>query len=443
MSETTRTIEVGYLARVEGEGALKLRLRDGVAELVEFRIFEPPRFFEAFLEGRSRDEVPDITARICGICPVAYQMSSAQALEAAAGFKLAEGPLRDLRHMLYLGEWIESHGLHTFMLHAPDFAGYQDALVMAKDHPHWVKTGLRIKKVGNEVMRVVGGREIHPINVRLGGFYKAPKPAALHALLDELAFARDAACEALQWMSSFPFPEARRDYTLVSLRHPDEYGCLDGNIVSNKGLDISNEAFLERFAESHVPYTHALHCLLDGQPYHVGPLARFNNSFEQLAPIAREAARSIGLTPPIDNPFRSLLVRMVEIIHATDTIMRLIGRYQLPTRSHEPVPVRAGRGGAASEAPRGILFHQYQVSGTGHIESARIVPPTSQNQATIEDDLRSLATPLATMPHEQATVLAEQAIRNYDPCLSCSTHFLTLTVERDDAPASPPEPAAP
>lgn len=436
MTEQTRSIEVGYLTRVEGEGALKLRLVDGVAELVEFRIFEPPRFFEAFLEGRSRDEVPDITARICGICPVAYQMSSAQAIEAAAGIKIADGPLRDLRHMLYLGEWIESHGLHTFMLHAPDFVGYPDALAMAKDHPEWVKKGLRIKKIGNEVMRVVGGREIHPINVRLGGFYRAPKAAALQALVDELVFARDNTCEALQWMRTFPFPEAERDYTLVSLRHPDEYGCLDGRIVSNKGLDIANDAFLGRFAESHVPYTHALHCLLDGQPYHVGPLARFNNSFEQLSPVAREAARAIGLEPPVRNPFRSLLIRLVEIVHAADTIIRLIGRYEAPSTPSIAVPVKAGRGGAASEAPRGILFHAYEIDDEGRVKHARIIPPTSQNQAVIEDDLRAMATPLATLPHDEATLLAEQAIRNYDPCLSCSTHFLTLTVERDETTAA-------
>ena len=227
MRAKTRTIKVDTLARVEGEGSLLIRLEGGRAAQVELRIFEPPRFFEAFLRGRAQAEVPDITARICGICPVAYQMSSCHAIEDVAGVAVG-GVLRALRRLLYCGEWVESHALHVFMLHAPDFLGYDDALAMAKDHPDVVRKGLRIKKAGNAIVAKLGGREIHPINVRVGGFYRVPTRDELRELLPEIAWAKGAAREALGWVAGFTFPAFERDYELVALRHPDEYPCCAG-----------------------------------------------------------------------------------------------------------------------------------------------------------------------------------------------------------------------
>ncbi|MEZ4263753.1 MAG: nickel-dependent hydrogenase large subunit [Polyangiaceae bacterium] len=430
MRAKTRTIKVDTLARVEGEGSLLIRLEGGRAAQVELRIFEPPRFFEAFLRGRAQAEVPDITARICGICPVAYQMSSCHAIEDVAGVAVG-GVLRALRRLLYCGEWVESHALHVFMLHAPDFLGYDDALAMAKDHPDVVRKGLRIKKAGNAIVAKLGGREIHPINVRVGGFYRVPTRDELRELLPEIAWAKGAAREALGWVAGFTFPAFERDYELVALRHPDEYPFCEGRIVSSKGIDIAVREFDDHFVEEQVAHSTALHARVRARgPYLCGPLARFNLDFDQLSDVARDAARAVGFEPPCLNPFKSILARCVEMVQALDEAERIIGAYTPPDRPFVDVAPRAGTGFGASEAPRGLLYHRYSVDDEGTITDARIVPPTSQNQKTIEDDLFAMADTLAALPHREATWRAEQAVRNYDPCISCSTHFLQLRVER-------------
>jgi coenzyme F420-reducing hydrogenase alpha subunit len=427
-----RTIRVDYLARVEGEGALTIRFKGRKAEEVRLRIFEPPRFFEALLRGRSQMEAPDITARICGICPVAYQMSACHAIEDALGIRV-DGPLRALRRLLYCGEWVESHALHILLLHAPDFLGYPDALAMAKDHPEVVRRGLRLKKAGNAIMSLLGGREIHPVNVRVGGFYRVPGRAELRTLLPEIEWGRAAARQALSWLAAFAFPDLERDYEFVALRHPEEYPLCEGRLVSSTGLDVAVREYDEHFVEEHVPHSTALHSRLRGRgAYLCGPLARFNLNFDRLSDAAREAARETGLSVPCRNPFKGILVRAIEVLQALDEAARIIEAYTPPDRAFIEAPTRAGTGYGCTEAPRGILYHRYTVDERGIILDAKIVPPTSQNQATIEEDLFALAPALLDLPHEEATRRAEQAVRNYDPCISCATHFLTLRIERED-----------
>ncbi|HEY9074550.1 MAG TPA: Ni/Fe hydrogenase subunit alpha, partial [Desulfobaccales bacterium] len=396
-----RTIKVKYLARVEGEGGLHLRIKDGRVADVKLKIFEPPRFFEAFLRGRQYYEAPDITSRICGICPVAYQMSAVHAMEAALGVKVA-GPLRDLRRLLYCGEWIESHGLHVFMLHAPDFLGYQDAIGMAQDHPDVVKMGLRLKKIGNEVVTLVGGREIHPINVRVGGFYRAPAKAELAPLVEELKWAREAALKTVRWVAGLPMPEFEADYEFVSLRHAAEYPFNEGRLVSNKGLDIPVQDYDAHFAEEHVAYSNALQSHIKGRgPYFAGPLARYNLNFDRLSPLAREAAKEAGLGQEVRNPFQSIIIRSIEILYAVDEALRLIAAYERPEQPAIKVEARAGVGCSVTEAPRGLLYHRYRLDESGAILEAKIVPPTSQNQKIIEQDLRQFVEQRLDLPDDQ------------------------------------------
>ena len=429
MSDEPRTIRVDYLARVEGEGALTIRLAGGKAERVELSIFEPPRFFEALLRGRHLGEAPDITSRICGICPVAYLTSACNAIEDALGVRV-EGQLRALRRLLYCGEWIESHALHVFLLHAPDFLGYPDAVTMARDHKEWVVRGLAMKKAGNAIVALLGGREIHPVNVRVGGFYRAPTAGELEALLPGLERALEDAHAALRWAAGFTFPELQRDYELVALQRPDEYAVVDGRVVSSKGLDVDVHEYEAHFAEEHVPWSSALRSRHVGRgSYLCGPLARFNLNFDRLGAEAQRAARSIGLEPPCHNPFKSLLVRLVEIIQATDEAIGIIRSYARPAAPFVEAPARAGTRFGAREAPRGRRLPRYALAAEGTITEAKIVPPTSQNQAAIEEDLRDLAPELARRPLAEATVLAEQAVRSYDPCISCATHFLELRIE--------------
>ena len=341
------------------------------------------------------------------------------------------GQLRALRRLIYCGEWIESHALHVYLLHAPDFLGYESAIHMAADHRELVEQGLRLKKAGNTLVTVVGGREIHPINVRVGGFYRAPEKAELLALVDELEWARDAAVETVRFVAQLDIPKIEMDFELVSVVHPDEYPFNEGRLVSNKGLDISVAEFNDFFVEEHVARSNALHSRIrDRGAYHVGPLARYALNFEKLHPLARSAALEAGLGPVCLNPFESIVVRSVEMVHACEEALAIIDAYERPERSFVDVEPASGEGHGATEAPRGMLYHRYRLDGNGRITDAQIVPPTAQNQLTIEDDLRAVLDVSLDLPDAELTWKLEQTIRNYDPCISCATHFLDLQIER-------------
>ena len=425
-----RTIRVDYIARVEGESSLELRIHNGNVDTVRLSIFEPPRFFEALLRGRGFDEVLDIVARICGICPIAYQMSGVHAVEDALGIEVDE-PIRTLRRLLYCGEWIQSHALHIVMLHAPDFLGYPDAIAMARDHGDAVQRALALKKTGNELLRLLGGREIHPINARVGGFYRVPSRAELAPLAEALKLARDQAVETLRWTADFPFPEFSRGYEFVALRHPDEYPMNAGRIVSSAGLDIAATDYENEFIERQVPYSTALHSVLKERgAYLVGAMARYALNRDRLPADIRTLADEVGLEPVCCNPFRSILVRGVEVIYACDEALRLIAGYDPASQPFVPVEPCAGIGYACTEAPRGILYHRYRLDADGTVLDASLVPPTAQNQDVIEEDLREVATAGLDLDQEVLKAQCEQSIRNHDPCISCAAHFLRFQVHR-------------
>jgi coenzyme F420-reducing hydrogenase alpha subunit len=425
------SIKVDYLARVEGEGAFYVKVADGKVVESQLRIFEPPRFFEGFLKGRRHEEVVDITARICGICPIAYQSASSQAMERIMGIKV-DGQLRELRRLMYCGEWIESHALHVFMLHAPDFLGYQSVIHMAPDFPDIVKQALGLKKLGNDIMVLLGGREIHPVGWKVGGFHKVPDASALKPFVPRLEEAIET-CLALTTTLAkvLKFPKFDRKYEFVSLDHPTEYPILDGRIKSSNGLNIDASEYEANFKEEHVERANALQGRrTNGDPYFVGPLARFNNSFEKLSVGAKKAAKIAGVGPGVSNPFKGILVRMVETVWALEEAIKIINAYKKPEAASVEYTVKAGRGMAISEAPRGMIYHRYTVGEKGLVVDAKITPPTAQNQPTIEEDLRQFVEANLDLPEDKLTWECEKAIRNYDPCISCATHFLKLKVDR-------------
>ncbi|MEM4274105.1 MAG: Ni/Fe hydrogenase subunit alpha [Candidatus Caldarchaeum sp.] len=427
----SKEYRVDYLARVEGEGALYVKVRGDEVVDVKFKIFEPPRLFEALLVGRIYYDAPDITARICGICPVAYQMSSIHAMENLFGV-VVEPAVRELRRLLYCGEWIESHMLHAFLLHAPDFLGYDDALKMAKRHPDVVKKALKAKKIGNDVVARLGGREIHPVSACVGGFYRVPSKRELDELRPRLVEGLKTAEELLEWVAGLEFPEFEQDYEFVALRHPAEYPMNEGRIVSNKGLDIAADQYENYFAEEQVPHSNALHSYIIGRgAYIVGPLSRINLNIDKLHDLTKAALKRIGFKPPCRNPFKSIIARVAETLYAFEEALRIVDMYSEPRMARVEPTVRAGRGCGCTEAPRGILYHRYDVDEHGRILSAKIVPPTAQNQKSIEEDLRKLAPNVIKLPRSQAVWMFEKAIRNYDPCISCATHFLRLEVEQE------------
>ncbi len=429
----TRTIQVDELSRVEGEGALLVRIKDGQIKECKFKIVEPPRFFEAFLRGRSYAEVPDITARICGICPMAYLMGAQQAMEDAFQMEITT-QIRDLRRLMYCGEWIESHVLHAAMLHAPDFLGLDDALQLAATNPEVVESALQLKKLGNDILEVIGGgRAIHPVNTRVGGFYKAPTKKAIRGLTDKLKWGIDASIELAKLFGTFDFPDYEYEYNYVSLTHPDEYAIVEGDVMSSEGLHIPVREFHKHFREKHVAHSTALQGSMreDGQPYLTGPNARYNNNYKQLTKRCKSLAKEIGLDTVCHNPFKSILVRMIETLYSCEEALRLVKAYEEPDPIFIEAKPRASEGFGMTEAPRGVCFHRYELDNKGLVVNATISSPTAQNQPQIERDLYGVVERSMDLDHDALKWRCEQTIRNYDPCISCSTHFLKLTMIKE------------
>ncbi|MBC2731068.1 nickel-dependent hydrogenase large subunit [Thiobacillus sp.] len=423
-------IHVPVLARVEGEGALDLRIEQGDIAELRLRIFEPPRFFEKFLEGRHYTEIPDMVARICGICPVAYQVTAAQALEDLFGVEL-DPWARAMRRVFYCGEWIQSHSLHIHLLAAPDFFGCGSAIELARIAPDEVRRGLRIQGLGNELMDLFGARSVHPVGVRIGGFHGAPSLARIRDMRDKLRTALPEAEALIRWAAAIPVPQDDQAFVSVATQNSSDYAIERGEIGTSDGLRIGAEAFDAHFAERHEPHSTALFSTYHGQPYLVGPLARLNLNHAHLPDAIRVLLADIGFVLPSRNLFHSLLARAVEIWLALYEALRLLDGYRVPDSSWVPATPRAGVAIGCTEAPRGLLWHRYEMDDAGCVVNARIVPPTSQNQGRIEEDLRlSLLNFGLDHPDDALRLHCEKVIRNYDPCISCATHFLRMNVAR-------------
>ncbi|MDP1797816.1 MAG: Ni/Fe hydrogenase subunit alpha [Planctomycetaceae bacterium] len=429
---TVDTINVPILTRVEGEGALTIRLRDGQLDDVQLRIYEPPRLFEALLQGRPLEDAPDITARICGICPVAYQMSSVSALEDALDVTITP-QIRQLRRLLYCGEWIESHALHVHLLHAPDFFDVPSGMELARRFPDEMRRGLRLKKHGNELIAAIGGRAIHPVNVAVGGFHRWPPRDELKRLIPDFEWGLQAAMDAARWVTGFHFPEFEQDYEFVALSHPDEYALNEGMIASNRHPAIAVEDYQQYFVERQVAHSTALQAtrMPEGSTYLLGSLARINLNFAQLLPQTRQLADDIGFAVPCNNPFRMAIARCLEVVQAYEEALQILRVLDFNGPYRISYQARSAVGRAATEAPRGTLFHEYEIDAQGKIVRAVIIPPTSQNQSQIEADLRSLLQQqlIQGVARGQLATDAERLVRSYDPCISCATHFLQVRWE--------------
>ena len=434
-SVVERRIAVASLSRVEGEGRLRVVLRGD--EVVEARlsIFEAPRFFERLVVGRTPNEVIDIVARICGICPVAYQMTAVEAFERLFQVEIDPG-VRQLRRLFYWGEWLQSHALHIYLLHAPDFLGYPDALAMARDHRDVVERGLALKHAGVAILELLGGRSVHPISLRVGGFSRVPTRAKIEALRPEIERALADSLETVRLVSTFTMPVYEREPNLLSLRAPDAYSLDAGHIVSSEGLDIDPSDWESAFVEEQHEGSMALYAHgVDGRHHLLGPAARIALAEDQLHPLAKEALASAGGAELLRrNVFRSITARAVEMVHATAEALEIMDAYTQPAAPSVPWTPRPGRAAWSTEAPRGLLFHRYDMDDDGHVTAARIVPPTSQNQASIEDDLLGYLPQVLHLPEAEAASRLEALIRCYDPCISCATHFLELDVRREPQP---------
>lgn len=428
------TVRVPTLARVEGEGGLDLRVKDGHIEALHFRIFEPPRLFEKLLEDREYQDAPDITARICGICPVAYQMSSSQAMEDAFGVQVTPWA-EAMRRVMYCGEWIQSHALHIHLLALPDFLGYDNSLAMADKYADEIKRGLGLQKRGNEIIALFGGRSVHPVSVTIGGFHAAPDPQAVALLRDKLVQSRQQAEDLLRWLASLNINKfgIEQDFISLALSHKDEYAINRGRIRSDQGHDFPIAEYEDYISETQVDWSTALHAQLEGQPFLTGPLARLNLNHCQLPESLLTLLDELDIHFPSRRIADSILARAIELLLVIDEAARLLADYQQPDTPCVPVTIKAGMGHGCTEAPRGLLYHRYQINESGRIENARLIPPTSQNQARIEDDLHQTLENLGLdKDADQLRQAAEAVVRHYDPCISCSVHFLKLNIEESE-----------
>jgi len=434
MSE--RRIHVEDIARVEGEGRLDVELSDGEVLNVCFEVKEPPRFFEVFLVGRHYSEVPDFTARICGICPVSYEMASIAAIEDAFGFQPSE-QTRDLRRLLAMSQWIQSHALHIYMLALPDYLGVESVFALASDPDNLpvVKRALSLKRLGNDITKLIGGREIHPVSARPGGFTDIPSRAALDEIARRLEAALSDARETVKLAASIVHSDKVPDFCPrcdhIALSSATEYAVSGANFASTGGLSAPLREFRSHIVEKHVPPSNALRSYLaaSGKSFLVGALARVNLNFDRLSPGAREAAKEVGARFPNLSPYYGMIARALEIYHSIEESLAIIGRYSGVRETAEITP-RASEGWGASEAPRGLLYHNYVFDESGIVQRANIVAPTAMNSANIEENLKALLPRWVSLPLEEITLRCETLIRAYDPCFSCSAHFLKLNIRQ-------------
>ncbi len=426
---SSQKVNVCYVPRVEGQGSIKVEVgRGGRVKKCQFAIFEPMRFFEAFLRGRKFYEVHELASRICGICPVAHQVTALRAVENAFGVEVSQ-QTKQLRTLLALSGWIQSHALSVFMLTAPDYLGFDGAISMAAKHRDIVQTALRIKKLGNDVGEIVGGRAIHPISAVVGGFTKIPTEEELEPLLARLKSARKEVLETVKTIAGFDYPAVDRDSELVAISSGNEYAVNEGRLVSNLGLEASEAEYRSYILERQVAYSNAKQSFVKGRgSFMVGPLARVVLNHEQLSPGARKLIKDIDLNLQSTDPFMNIKARVVEILHAIEESIRIIRKLRLDV-AEQPARARTGvpcSGAALTEAPRGLLYHSYTFDKSGVVTAADIVPPTAHNSAHVEDSLRAFC-PKVVAAGGDLSLQCEMLIRAYDPCISCSVHAVDLS----------------
>lgn len=428
----TKQINIPVLTRVEGEGALKIEIDNNHIKQLQLNIFEPPRYFEGLLQGKNFTEVPDITARICGICPVAYQVTSAQAFEQAFHCQPNRW-IKQQRKLIYYGEWIQSHALHIHLLAAPDFSGFNNVIEMAAKYPEEVNRGLALQALGNKIISFCGGRSVHPIGVKVGGFFHSPETGKAKELLEACLQLLPAAKELLLWTTRLKLPESKQKLCSVALHNPHEYAINTGELHTSEGDKIPVNEYENYFSEFQQQHSTALYSQYQNQAYLVGPLARMNLNYQQLPEQILHILKQAKIHFPSKNMFHSIIARAAELYYALLQSIQILQGYRYSSEPDTTIQPQATSAISCTEAPRGILWHQYQCDSKGSILQAQIVPPTSQNQWQMENDLRQQLQQFGFNRDEREIKrYAEMLIRNYDPCISCATHFLDLTIERNE-----------
>jgi sulfhydrogenase subunit alpha len=418
-------LKVDYISRVEGEAAVKLEINEGKLSRLTLNIWEPPRFFEGFLTGRKYDEVPDIVARICGICPVSHMTTSIRALERALGVTPAPETIT-MRRVMALSQIMASHLVHLYMLALPDYHGLSSIAEMLPSFGKEIKRLMRMKEAANAVTETFGGRALHPVSMVVGGFTNPPGRDEVGGLIKLLEGIKQDALETLKMAALLPVPELANEAEYAAIQSSEDYAINQGRIATSRGVDADQDHYDEHFHEEQVPYSNAKRTTIKGRgSMMVGALARLNIKFRMLHPDAREAAAGVGFTPPSHNPFHNNLAQAIEIVHCISECIELLKGLKVERPGVETkvdIKDREGEGSALTEAPRGLLHHSYSLNRRGIVERANIVTPTAHNFLGLEENLRRLVQAHIEEPPEEITLKCEMLVRAYDPCFSCSVH---------------------
>lgn len=432
----TRPITVPHLARVEGHGRIKVEIADGKVTDVRFNIFESPRFFEAVVRGRRYDEIPEMVCRICAICSAGHKVTSLMAVERAAGIRVSK-QTELLRELYYHGMFIESHVLHLYFLALPDYLGYGSVVELAPKYQKEVSSALAMKKLGNRIQELVSGRPVHGPNAVVGGFGKVPSEGDLRAVRQELENLFPAAQAAVHLFSQLDYPEFTRAFTVFFAVKPsgDLFSYFGDSIACSTGDEIPLDNYQVVCDERVLAHSTAKHSYSKGEPFMVGALARVNLFHRMLTPVAKSLLRKIGWSLPSNNTLHNNLAQAVEVVYSFERAMQIIDTLlKEGVTQEEPVRPAAdafkrdggARGIAATEVPRGTLYHDYVFDEEGRLTWANVVTPTAQNAANVERDLRNCAQSTIHKDDEEIRLCLEMVARAYDPCISCSAHLIEL-----------------
>lgn len=420
-------IDIHHITRVEGHGNVVVDVQNGELKQCDLQIIETPRFFEAMLRGRPYQEASHITSRICGICAVGHATASLRATEKALGVEPST-QTKLLRRLNFIGEMLDSHVLHAYMLVAPDFLNVGSVIPLAKTAPDVVLRALRLKKLAGDTCKIICGRHTHPIAMVVGGFNHFPSSAELYALRARYVAAQADVAATIELFQTLPIPQLERDTEYIALHNAPHYGFIDGEIASTDGGVWPVEQYRTVTNETMVPHSTAKHTANQRESYMVGALARFNVNYDLLHPQALQAAEALGIRPVCTNPFMNTVAQVVEIVHCVEEAVLLIDELlQREIAWEEPAPPArlSGEGVGSCEVPRGILFHNYVIED-GVIVGANCIIPTGQNLANIEADMRALVPAILDRPQAEIAHALEMLVRAYDPCISCSTHLLNV-----------------
>jgi coenzyme F420-reducing hydrogenase alpha subunit len=433
------TIDVHHLTRVEGHGNIVVNVTDGVIEKCEWQVPEAPRFFEAMVRGRHYSEVARITSRICGICSIGHTLASVKATEAALGIDVTPQTSK-LRRLLKHAENFDSHVLHVYVLVAPDLLGAPSVFPLVQTHPEVVARALRLKRLGHEWGSLVGGRTTHPTTVVPGGFTRVPTVRDLEALREQIIAALPDLAATVETVAALApgIPAFERATEYMAVSSADEYGLYDGAVetIMADGSRARYEVADYRSCTNEyvVPQSTAKYTRNRLDSYAAGALARFNVNYDRLHPEAKRVAESLGLGPVCTNPYMNSVAQVVEIVHSVHEGLRLLDELIAEGVTDEPLvqPTAFGTGASAVEVPRGILFHEYTYDAEGMCSEANCIIPTGQNHANIQNDFNALLPWLmaADKTEDEMRLAFEMLVRAYDPCISCSTHYLDVEFVR-------------